>query len=643
MAKHQFQTEANQILQLMIHSLYSNKEIFLRELISNASDAMDKLNMLVLTDEKYKGVKFDPRIEIKRDKDAKLLTISDTGIGMNEEDLMSNLGTIAKSGTKAFLENLTGDKKVDSHLIGQFGVGFYSAFMVAEKIEVITKKAGEEKAYKWISDGSGEFEIEDAQKEGHGTEIILHLKDDESEFLEEHRVESIVKKYSNHIPFPIFMDKEKHIPAVTDDEGKETEPAKTEIENVQINSANALWTISKSELKDEDYISFYESLAHSNEEPLKWMHHRAEGAIEYTTLFYIPSKAPMDIFRVDYQPGVKLYINRVFITDDDKELMPTYLRFLRGVIDSKDLPLNVSREILQSNPVMSKIRNSSVKKVLSELGKMMEKDVEKYDTFYKEFGNVLKEGLYSDFANREKILELLKFHTLNSDEMTTIKEFVKNLDEDKVIDEVREGDLGQKKEIYYLTAKSSVDMLKHSPILEKFKARGIDVLLLNEEVDTIIFPMVTEYKEYKLIPAADAKFEESEEEKKAKEELTKEYEGLAKEFKSSLGEAVKSVEVTTELTDSPVALKVDKDDPSFMMAQMMQQMGQGGDVPEPAPILQINPKHELIEKLQGSSDQNLIEDAAHVLFDQAKLFDGKELDDTADFAMRLNRIISKAI
>ena len=630
MAKHQFQTEANQILQLMIHSLYSNKEIFLRELISNASDAMDKLNMLVLTDEKYKGVKFDPRIEIKRDKEAKLLTISDTGIGMNEEDLMNNLGTIAKSGTKAFLENLTGDKKVDSHLIGQFGVGFYSAFMVAKKIEVITKKAGEEKAYKWISDGSGEFEIEDAQKEGHGTEIILHLNDDESEFLEEHRVESIVKKYSNHIPFPIFMDKEKHIPAVTDDEGKETEPAKTESENVQINSANALWTISKSELKDEDYISFYESLAHSNEEPLKWMHHRAEGAIEYTTLFYIPSKAPMDIFRVDYQPGVKLYINRVFITDDDKELMPTYLRFLRGVIDSKDLPLNVSREILQSNPVMSKIRNSSVKKVLSELGKMMEKDADKYDTFYKEFGNVLKEGLYSDFANREKILELLKFHTLNSDEMTTIKEFVKNVDEEK-------------KEIYYLTAKSSVDMLKHSPILEKFKARGIDVLLLNEEVDTIIFPMVTEYKEYKLIPAADAKFEESEEEKKAKEELTKEYEGLAKEFKSSLGEAVKSVEVTTELTDSPVALKVDKDDPSFMMAQMMQQMGQGGDVPEPAPILQINPKHELIEKLQGSSDQNLIEDAAHVLFDQAKLFDGKELDDTADFAMRLNRIISKAI
>jgi molecular chaperone HtpG len=630
MAKHQFQTEANQILQLMIHSLYSNKEIFLRELISNASDALDKLNMLVLTNEEYKNIKFDPRIDIKRDKEKKLLTIADTGIGMNEVDLMNNLGTIAKSGTKAFLEQMTGDQKVDSHLIGQFGVGFYAAFMVADKVEVVTKKAGEDTAYKWTSNGQGEFEIEETTKEGHGTEITLHLNDGEEEFLEEHRIESIVKKYSNHIPFPIFMDKEKHIPAVTDDDGKETEPARTEIENVQINSANALWTISKSELTDEDYKSFYETLAHSNEEPLTWMHHKAEGAIEYTTLFYIPSKAPMDIYRVDYQPGVKLYINRVFITDDDKELMPTYLRFLRGVIDSKDLPLNVSREILQSNPVMAKIRNASVKKVLSELAKMMKNDSEKYDTFYKEFGNVLKEGLYSDFGNREKILELLKFHTLNSDEMTTIQEFVKNVDEEK-------------KEIYYLTAKTSLDMLKHSPVLEKFKARGIDVLLLNEEVDTIIFPMVTEYKEYKLVPAADAKFEESEEEKKEQEELAKSYEGFTKEVKEILGESVKSVEVTTELNESPVAIKIDKEDPSYMMAQMMKQMAQPTDAPEPAPILQINPKHELIQKLKDTSDRNLVEDAAHVLLDQAKLFDGQELDDTADFVVRLNRIISKAI
>jgi molecular chaperone HtpG len=630
MAKHKFQTEANQILHLMIHSLYSNKEIFLRELISNASDALDKLNMLVLTDEKYKDVNFNPRIDIIPNKEAKTLTIKDTGIGMNEEDLVNNLGTIAKSGTKAFLENLTGDQKEDSNLIGQFGVGFYASFMVAKKVEVTTKKAGEDQAYKWISSGDGEFEIEKTTKDGHGTEILIYLNDDEEEFLDTYRIESVVKKYSNHIPFPIFMDKEKFIPAKTDDDGKEIEPSKTEIENVQINSASALWTLAKSELSDEDYKDFYSSIAHSSEEPLAWMHHKAEGAIEYTTLFYIPSKAPMDLYRVDYQPGIKLYINRVFITDDEKELMPTYLRFLRGVIDSKDLPLNVSREILQSNAVMAKIKNASVKKVLSELAKMAKKDKEKYDKFYTEFGNVLKEGLYSDFANRERILELLQFNTLNSEDKTTIEEFVKNVDEDK-------------KEIYYITGKTSLSMLKNSPALERFKARGIDVLILNEEIDTIVFPMVNEYKEYKFVSVDDAKFEESEEDKKAEEELAKEFEGLVKEFKDTLGDSVKSVETTFDLTESAVAIKHDKDDPAYMMAQMMKQMGQASDAPEPAPILQINPKHELIKKLKDSADQNLINDAAYVLLDQAKLFDGQELDDTPEFIARLNRIIAKAI
>ncbi|MBU0720440.1 molecular chaperone HtpG [bacterium] len=630
MAKHQFQTEANQILHLMIHSLYSNKEIFLRELVSNASDALDKLNMLVLTDDKYKSVNFSPRIDIIANKEAKTLTIRDTGIGMNEEDLMNNLGTIAKSGTKAFLENLTGDQKQDSNLIGQFGVGFYACFMVAHKVEVTTKKAGESQAFLWTSKGDGEFDIQNTTAAEHGTTIVMHLNDDESEFLEAHRIESIIKKYSNHIPFPIFMDKEKHIPAVKDDEGKETEPAKTEIENKQINKANALWTISKNEITDEEYKDFYSSIAHSSEEPLAWMHNKAEGAIEYTTLFYIPNKAPMDMYRVDYQTGIKLYINRVFITDDEKELMPTYLRFLRGVIDSKDLPLNVSREILQSNAVMAKIKNASVKKVLSELSKIAKKDKEKYNEFYAEFGNVLKEGLYSDFGNREKILELMLFNTLNSAEKVNIEEFVKNVDEEK-------------KEIYYITGKSSLAMLKNSPALERFKSRGIDVLVLNEEVDTIIFPMVTEYKEYKLIPVADAKFEESEEEKKAEEETAKTYEGLVKEFKDALGESVKSVETTFDLTDSPVALKEDKEDPAYMMAQMMKQMGQDTGAPAPAPILQINPKHELLIKLKESADQNLINDAAHVLFDQAKLFDGRELDDTAGFITRLNRIIAKAL
>ena len=630
MAKHEFQTEVNQLLQLMIHSLYSNKEIFLRELISNGSDAMDKLNMLVLTDDAYKGVEFNPRIDIKIDKEAKTLTVSDTGIGMNDEDLVANLGTIAKSGTKAFMENLSGDQKKDSQLIGQFGVGFYAAFMVADKVEVTTKKAGEDQAYKWVSAGDGSYEIEETEKEGHGTSIKLFMKDDETEFLEEHRIESIVQKYSNHIPFPIFMDKEHFIPAETDDEGKETKPSSTEIRNEQINKASALWTISKSELKDEDYIDFYSSIAHDSSEPLTWMHNKAEGAVEYTTLFYVPSKAPMDMYRVDYAPGIKLYINRVFITDDDKELMPTYLRFLRGVIDSADLPLNVSREILQSNPVMSKIRNASVKKVLSELGKMMKKDKEKYDAFYAEFGNVLKEGLYSDMGNKERILELLQFNTINSDETTSLVDFVKSVDEEK-------------KEIYYITGKMALNMLKNSPTLERFKAKGIDVLVMNEEIDTIVMPMVTEYKEYKFVNAADAVLDDSEEAKEKEEELSKEYETLITEFKKTLGDAVTKVEVTTELTESPVALKIDKEDPSYMMAQMMQQMGQMGEAPAIKPILQINPNHEILSKLKETSDINLVEDAAHVLLDQAKLFDGMEIDDTAEFVSRMNRIMSKAL
>ena len=632
MAKHQFQTEANQILNLMIHSLYSNKEIFIRELVSNASDALDKLNMLVLTDEKYKDITFSPRIDIVANKEAKTLIIKDSGIGMNEEDLMNNLGTIAKSGTKAFLENLTGDQKEDSNLIGQFGVGFYACFMVADKVEVTTKKAGEEQALLWTSAGDGSFEIENTTQDGHGTTIVMHLKEDEDEFLEVHRIDSIIKKYSNHIPFPIFMDKEKHIPAVMDDDGKEElEPSRTEVENEQINRANALWTIAKKDVSDDEYKDFYSSIAHSSEEPLAWIHNKAEGAVEYTTLFYIPSKAPMDLFRVDYKTGIKLYINRVFITDDEKDLMPTYLRFLRGVIDSKDLPLNVSREILQHNATMAKIQKSSVKKVLSELSKMAKKDKEKYNNFYAEFGNVLKEGLYNDFDNREKILELMQFNTLNSADSVMIEEFVKNVDEEK-------------KEIYYITGKSTLSMLKSSPALERFKAKGIDVLVLNEEVDTIIFPMVTEYKEYKLVSVHDAKFEESEEEKKQEEEIAKSYEGLAKEFKDALGDAVKSVETTTELVDSPVKLKEDKENQEYMMYQMMKQMGQApADMSEPAPILQINPKHELIMKLKDSPDQNLVNDAASVLLDQAKLFDGKELDDTASFIAKLNRIMTKAL
>lgn len=641
MAKHQFQTEANQILHLMIHSLYSNKEIFIRELVSNASDALDKLNMLVLTDEKYKDVTFSPRIDIIADKEAKTLTIKDSGIGMDEEDLMNNLGTIAKSGTKAFLENLSGDQKEDSNLIGQFGVGFYACFMVADKVEVTTKKASQEQALLWRSTGNGEFDIEETTQDGHGTTIVMHLKEVEDEFLAVHRIDGVIKKYSNHIPFPIFMDKEKTIPAVTDEEGKETEPSRTEIENEQINRGNALWTMAKKDVKEDEYKDFYSSIAHSSEEPLTWIHNKSEGAIEYTTLFYIPSKAPLDLFRMDYENGLKLYINRVFITDSERELMPTYLRFLRGVIDSKDLPLNVSREILQSNPILDKIKKTSVKKVLSELAKMAKKDTEKYNSFYAEFGNVLKEGVYHDHENQERILELLKFNTLNANEPVMITDFVKNFGEDEVDGEDAEKE--KKEKIYYITGNSSLSMLKASPALERFKAKGIDVLVLNEEVDGIVFPMVSDYKGYSFVPVGDASFDETEEEKKAVEEVSKTYEGLSKELKDALGDAIKSVEVTTDLVDSPVALKIDKDDAGYMVAQMMKQMGQGGDTPDVAPILQINPNHELLVKLRDSVDQNLINDAAHVLFDQAKIFDGKEITDPADFIARLNRIMAKAL
>ncbi|MBD3810457.1 MAG: molecular chaperone HtpG [Sulfuricurvum sp.] len=626
MAKHQFQTEVSQILHLMIHSLYSNKEIFVRELVSNASDALDKLNMLVLTDEKYKGINFAPRIDIMIDKEGKTLTISDSGIGMNETDLVENLGTIAKSGTKAFLEQLSGDQKKDSKLIGQFGVGFYASFMVADKVEVISRKAGDENAYKWSSMAGSEYEIEPASRDSHGTSIIMHLKEDESEFLDGWRIENIIKKYSNHIPFPIFMDKEEWVaPAEGEEKGH------NETVNKQINKANALWTISKSDISDEEYKDFYSSIAHDSGEPMMWMHNRAEGTLEYTTLFYVPSKAPMDMYRVDYQSGIKLYINRVFITDDEKELMPTYLRFLRGVIDSADLPLNVSREILQSNKVMSKIKNASVKKVLGEFAKLSETDAEKYDAFYKEFGNVLKEGLYSDYGNREKILELLKLNTLNSAEPVMFSEFVKGVDKEK-------------KEIYYITAKMSLSMLKNSPSLERFKAKGIDVLVLNEEIDTIVFPMVTEYNEYKFVNVTDAKLEESEEEKKEHEEKAKSLEGFVAQLQNALGENVSKVETTFDLTESAVCLKIDKEDQGYMMAQMMKQFGQmGGDFPAPKPILQINPNHELIKKLSDSADMNLLDDAAHVLLDQAKLYEGETLTDTAGFIARLNRIMAKAL
>ncbi|MBF7046891.1 molecular chaperone HtpG, partial [Campylobacter volucris] len=397
----QFQTEVNQLLQLMIHSLYSNKEIFLRELISNASDALDKLSYLSVSNDAYKNLKFEPKIQINFNQEAKTLTISDNGIGMNKEDLINHLGTIAKSGTKSFLENLSGDAKKDSQLIGQFGVGFYSAFMVADKIEVLSKKALEDKAYLWVSDASG-YEIEDATKAEQGTTITLHLKDEE--FLNSYRIESIIEKYSNHIQFPIFMEKEEILPL---EEGQ-TEPKK-ELKNTQVNTASALWRQNKANLKADDYEKFYEQNFHDSNKPILYIHTKAEGSIEYNSLFFIPSQAPFDLYRVDYKSGLKLYVKRVFISDDDKELLPTYLRFIRGIIDVEDLPLNVSREILQENKILKSVQEASVKKILAELKKFKEKDKENYLKFHENFGKVLKEGLYGFGENKDAIAKLLYF------------------------------------------------------------------------------------------------------------------------------------------------------------------------------------------------------------------------------------------
>jgi len=417
MGKQQFQTEVGQLLYLMTHSLYSNKEIFIRELVSNSSDAIDKLKYLTLTEESLKNLEWTPQINISFDKDDKSLTIADNGIGMDEADLVANIGTIAKSGTKSFVEKLTGDAKKDSNLIGQFGVGFYSVFMVADYVDVITKKAGSEQAYKWSSDGKGEFEIKPVTKESQGTVIYIKLKDDEVEdFTSRWRIENIIKKYSNHIAYPIFLNYKEEV------EDKETKEKKEESKCEQINAATALWTLPKSKIKPEEYNEFYKSISHDSTDPLLHVHTKAEGVNNYTTLFYVPQKAPFDMYRVDYQSGVKLYVKRVFITDDDKELLPTYLRFVRGIIDSEDLPLNVSREILQENRILANIKQSSVKKLLGEFKKLSE-DKEKYEKFYKEFGRALKEGAYQDFTNKDAILELLRYKSTKVEGMTSFAEY----------------------------------------------------------------------------------------------------------------------------------------------------------------------------------------------------------------------------
>ncbi|WP_173787609.1 molecular chaperone HtpG [Campylobacter lari] len=606
----QFQTEVNQLLQLMIHSLYSNKEIFLRELISNASDALDKLSYLSVSNDAYKNLKFEPKIQINFNQEAKTLTISDNGIGMNKEDLINNIGTIAKSGTKSFLENLSGDAKKDSQLIGQFGVGFYSAFMVADKIEVLSKKALEDKAYVWISDANG-YEIEDASKDEQGTCITLHLKDEE--FLNSYRIESIVEKYSNHIQFPIFMEKEEILPL---EEG-EKEPKK-ELKNTQINTASALWRQNKASLKAEDYEKFYEQNFHDSNKPMLYIHTKAEGSIEYNSLFFIPSQAPFDLYRVDYKSGLKLYVKRVFISDDDKELLPTYLRFVRGIIDVEDLPLNVSREILQENKILKSVQEASVKKILAELKKFKEKDKENYLKFHENFGKVLKEGLYGFGENKDAIAKLLYFKNSNKEELIDLEEYKQNLAQDQ-------------KEIFYITGKNE-KILRNSPLLESYKQKNINVLLLDEEIDTIVMPMMNEFEGLKFSAINHLASEETSEEQKA------EFAPLLIKIKEALKDEVEEVKLSQRLSNSPSCIVYDQNKPDFAMQQILKQMGQEQQV---KPILEINPNHEILKALK--ENDALANDMAHILLNMAKLSEGMGIDNPSEFNNALNKIVSKAL
>lgn len=636
MAKHQFQTEVGQLLHLMTHSLYSNKEIFIRELVSNASDAIDKLNYLRLTDENLKDKYADWKgeINISFDEKDKSLSIIDNGIGMNEADLIASIGTIAKSGTKSFVEALTGDAKKDSNLIGQFGVGFYSVFMVADKVDVISKKAGEEQAYKWSSTGTGEFDLTPCTKESNGTVIYIKLKDEEAgEFASKYRIKNIVEKYSNHIAYPIFLnyDEEVSEPLSEEDEkaGKKPEK-KIERKHEQINAATALWMQPKAKLKEQDYNDFYKSISHDSSDPMLTIHTKTEGVNEYTTLFYIPKIAPMDMYRADFQSGVKLYVKRVFITDDEKELLPIYLRFVRGIIDSEDLPLNVSREILQENRILANIKQSSVKKILSEI-KKLSKDEEKYAEFVAQYIRPLKEGVYQDYTNKEAILELLRYKSTKTEigKMTSLESY-------------KERANSEQKAIYYIVGENE-KVLRNSPLLESYKKNDIEVLILDDkEIDEIITPAIGTFKEweFKDITAIEPpKVEQSEEEKK---EVEEKFQDILSKIKDKLGDAVKDVKVTSRLSESPSCVVKDAADAQMAaMAHMFRAMGQA--MPESAPILEINPEHEIVKKLNGCADEATIEDVSWILLDQAKLSEGIEITDTVAFAQRLSRITAKAL
>jgi molecular chaperone HtpG len=621
MAKREFQTEVNQLLHLIIHSLYSHPEIFLRELISNSSDALDKLRHLTLTDEAYKALPFEPRIDLVLDEEKKTLTISDTGIGMDETELVENLGTIARSGTKNFLTQLSGDAKKDSNLIGQFGVGFYSVFMVADRVEVTSRKAGTEHAWKWESDGKTGYELEPAEREAAGTTVLIHFNEEGQQYANGWRLQEVVKKYSNHIAFPIFLTYEK---SEWNAEEKKSEKKRV---TEQVNAASALWRRSKSELTDEDYKELYKSISGDSQDPLFWFHTRAEGSLEYTTLFFIPAKAPLDLYQAEYKVGVKLYVKRVYIMDDAKELLPQYLRFVRGIIDSEDLPLNVSREILQQNRVLTSIRTASVKKILSELKHASDNEPAKYLEFIEQFNRPLKEGIYGDYANRKTLLELVRFKSTKADGLTSLAEVKARMQE------------GQKS-LYYITG-GAESLLRTSPLLEIYKKKGIEVLILDDEIDEIVFAGVDQYDGVELKSVNKTSTSEDlqgEDEPAHAEELKP----LIDKLKATLGDRVKEVRVSTRLADSPACIVTDEDEPSLQMQQMLRAMGQK-DLPSPKPTLEINPDHEIVKKLLAHPDEARADDAAWLLFDQALLMEGVALKDPAQFVQRLNRVLSLAI
>lgn len=662
MATYQFQTEVNQLLTLIIHSLYSNKDIFLREIVSNASDALDKLKYLTLSDEAYKNVSFDPRIDISFEEEKNILIVKDTGIGMNSEDLSSNLGTIARSGTKAFLEKLTADAKKDSSLIGQFGVGFYSAFMASSRIDVYTRKAATDTLFHWSSDGTNSYDVEgvdlaseEAKKYGldgegaHGTAIVMTLNDSSKEYASRWKVEELVKRYSDHIAFPIYLHYTQN---QYDDKGNvKSSEEKTD----KINSASALWKRPKSSLKPEDYKDFYKTISHDGADPLMYVHTQAEGTQEYTTLFFVPERAPFDMYQADYKSGLKLYVKRVFITDDDRELLPAYLRFVRGIIDSEDLPLNVSREILQQNRILESIKTQSVKKLLGEFKKMgdaakkalestkekggvdkldeTEKaNLDKWNKFVSQFNRPMKEGLYSDYSNREEIAEIVRFKStaeegIGDNNWTSFADYVLRMKPEQ-------------KAIYYITGGDEKN-LRASPLLEAYKAKGFEVLIMDDEIDDIVIPSYGKYKDFELKAVNRAgSDEELGIDKKEAAKKEKEFKPIVEKIKKALGDRVKDVHLSKRLSDSPACIVVDENDPSLQMERMMKAMGQTG-FGEVKPILEVNGEHPIVAALKDCEDEAHIEDVSCVLLDQALLVSGAELKDPADFVKRLNTLLSK--